>query len=119
MIKLLYLRNMAKNMEYIELPQTKIGLLTIKYHENQISQLLLSIIFLEFTKLYLWIESPNGHIDDKIRPQKYVCFRSPDRLTIFSPTYSGFFIMQLKVLFIGDHIEKKVNRTTLREVMRF
>ena len=40
-----------------------------------------------------------------VRPKKkYVCFRFPDRLTIFSPTDSSFFI---------------VYRTTLREVMRF
>ena len=42
-------------------------------------------------------------------------------LTLFSPTDSGFFIVLLKVFFIEDHIYTKnyVNRTTLREVLRF
>ena len=57
----------------------------------------------------------------ELRPKNIcVCFRSPDRLTLFSPTDSGFVIVRLKRIVIEDKIEKnEVNRNTLREAMRF
>ena len=53
--------------------------------------------------------------------QEKVCFRSPDRVTLLSPTGLRFLHCVTPSFFIEDHIEKKneVNRTTLRKVMRF
>ena len=42
----------------------------------------------------------------KVRPKKKVCFRFPDRLTIFSPTDSGYFIVRLKVFYWGSYRNK-------------
>ena len=49
-------------------------------------------------------DADGGDADDEA---KKICVFPISRLTIFSPTYSGFFIVRLKVFFIGDHIEKK------------
>ena len=47
-------------------------------------------------------------LPDTKAKKKYVCLRFPNRLTIFSPTDSGFFIVRLKVFLLGDHIEKQM-----------
>ena len=52
--------------------------------------------------------------------KQYVCFRFPDRLTIFSPIDSGFFYYATHSFLLGIISKKnEVDRTTLREVMRF
>ena len=78
---------------------------TIRFRSNLISRLYNMFTIYSIYPIYSLVR------------QKKVCLRSPDRLTLFSPN-EVLFIVLLKVFFIEDHIEKKVNRTTLREVMR-